>query len=359
MLRGLLRNTIVLCLGLIGLVCVSWLFSAPSKEQRGVWATEGYGLFLDIGRTVIDVYQVTDVSCHRGMRIPAHLWAVEMLEGATFHIQDARLKLDVSGTLQPIFADRVDSLPDQCGADFASTDLATNYAVFWHAMAEHYPFFELHGVDWSERRAPQGATLWEAITTAMTGLDDGHLYIYDGEDDFSPSQPPDWYEDRHAVRDATRARVKTGLTRIANAGLEVGLVTDTVAYVYINHMNTDAPLGQANAATAAKAFEKVLRAYPQAEAYILDVRYNPGGSDDVAMAYADFFATSPTPAFTKSTRTRSGYTAPTLIQTEPQTTSVRQPVYVLTSPFTGSAAEIFTLALRELPNVTRRDRPVL
>jgi len=146
--------------------------------------------------------------------------------------------------------------------------------------------------------------------------------------------------------------VKTGLTRIANAGLEVGLVTDTVAYVYINHMNTDAPLGQANAATAAKAFEKVLRAYPQAEAYILDVRYNPGGSDDVAMAYADFFATSPTPAFTKSTRTRSGYTAPTLIQTEPQTTSVRQPVYVLTSPFTGSAAEIFTLALRELPNVT-------
>jgi len=122
MLRGLLRNTIVLCLGLIGLVCVSWLFSAPSKEQRGVWATEGYGLFLDIGRTVIDVYQVTDVSCHRGMRIPAHLWAVEMLEGATFHIQDARLKLDVSGTLQPIFADRVDSLPDQCGADFASTD---------------------------------------------------------------------------------------------------------------------------------------------------------------------------------------------------------------------------------------------
>ena len=40
-----------------------------------------------------------------------------------------------------------------------------------------------------------------------------------------------------------------------------------------------------------------------ADAVILDLRYNPGGSDDVALAYARFFTDQPVTALTKTTRT--------------------------------------------------------
>jgi hypothetical protein len=353
----LLKGGLVAVAAVIAIIAVSWILNAPRDDIQGVWATDGYGLYLDVGRIVIDVYQVTEVSCLRDMRIPGHLWAVKALEGVSFEKEGDRLRLDVTGSLNPIHADRAPALPAQCGTTETPGTLAENFAVFWTAMSEHYPFFDLHGVDWGGCKTPSSNDLWQSITSAMDGLDDGHLYIHDGEQVHSPSVPPNWYEDRHAVRDATRASITGGLIKIANTGLWIGSASDDVAYIHIEDMDTDTPFGRLPSDTATRAMAEVVAAFPRARAFIIDVRYNPGGSDDIALAYAGFFAKTPTPAFSKSTRTRNGFTAETKVMTQPGPLYVDKPVYLLTSGFTGSAAEIFTLAMREMPNVTTMGTP--
>jgi len=348
MLGRLIRGGFCIFIVAILAVAISWVYSAPRKDLRGTWAALGYGYHLDVGRTVIDLYQVTDISCHHDMRIPAHLGLVEMLEGATFKAEGSRLRLDLSSILNPIYAERTDGLPAICTAG-SSTD---PFAVFWQAMSEHYAFFDLHGVDWKSRKSAVSDDPWVAITAAMAGLDDGHLYIADGDRVHSPSVPPFWHADRAFVRDTARASISDGLTPVANSGLWYGAADQNIGYIYIEHMKTDTPLGKSATDTAKDAFMQIARALPLAEAYIVDVRFNPGGSDDIAMAYASFFAAKPTPAFSKTTRMRDGFTAATQVVTPKGPRHLPQPVYLLTSDYTGSAAEIFTLAMRELPQVT-------
>ena len=110
--------------------------------------------------------------------------------------------------------------------------------------------------------------------------------------------------------------------------------------------------GQRQNVVASQAFEQVAAYFAQAKAVIVDVRYNPGGSDDVALTYAGSFTPIARPVFTKTTRTQTGYTAPFTAHLTPQVAQITVPTLLLTGPYTGSAAEVFTLAMRELPQVT-------
>ena len=353
--------------GLVGVAAaalgVSWILTMPDKEIRGTWETEGYGLHLDIGRALIDIYQVTEISCHRAYRLPAHQWLIAALEDVRFTSQDEGLQIVAGGTLNPIRADRTASLPDHCPAAPVSPGTAQeNFDVLWQAMHEHYAFFDLHEVDWAARRAayrPEAAavldedTLFDLFKQTLDGLDDGHLYIArpDGEV-HSPSVPPDWHDDRHMVRDNTLAQF-TELTAINGTGLLYGWATPDIGYVCIAHMDVDEGFNIAAEDAAQAAFAEIATVFADAQGIILDVRYNPGGSDDIALAYASYFTDQTIPAFTKSTRTDGGYTPPYAVALEPHgTIHLVQPTIVLTTGFTGSAAEIFTMAMRELPQVT-------
>ncbi len=342
---------------------VTWVLSAPDKSMRGIWRTEGYGLVIDVGHIFIDVYQITDVSCHRDMRIPSHLSLVKALEGVEFVSVNGRFQLAVSGTLNPIMADRIETLPAACAAPTPNTPQG-NFDVLWNAMNEHYSFFDLHGVDWHARQSMRPSLtesyddnlLFARLSDTLSGLDDGHTYLrretVDGSGEvFSPSIRPDWHSKRHMVRDNTLAQFTQGLTQIAGTGLQYGWTTPQIGYVYIAHMETEVGLGQSPLDLAHQALFEINEVFQNASGLIFDVRYNPGGSDDIAVAYASHFATQPTVAFSKTTRTATGYTAPFQVSLEPITPQMSQPVIILTGPFTGSAAEIFTLAMGELPQV--------
>ncbi len=343
---------------------VSWAFNMPDKNLRGTWQTNGYGLVFDIGRTVIDVYQVTEISCYRDMRIPAHLGLVKTLEGAQFAMNDGQLQLAVAGALNPIYADRIDSLPKNCATPLPDTP-QNNFDVLWNAMNEHYSFFELHGVDWAARQSlrPDPETnldddaLFALLSETLTGLDDGHTYLYYEDEDgseniFSPSTEPDWHDDRQMVRDTTLAQFPDGLKEIENADLKYGWAAPGIGYIYFSHMDPEAGLFETSTQIAHQAISEIIAEFGDATGLILDVRYNPGGSDDVSLAYASHFAQAATVAFSKTTRTSTGYSDPYQATLEPNLPSLSQPIILLTSPFTGSAAEIFTMTMRELPQVT-------
>lgn len=352
-----------LCVFAMIAVAVSWLVYMPPKAVRGVWQTEGYGLVLDVSATTIDVYQTSDLHCHRDMRIPAHLWLVNFLEGATFTQEGDRLKIALSEGLNPVYADPIGTLPTTCTAPPEVTAQAT-FDVMWDVMNTHYAHFDTHGVDWAARKSfrpdPQAndATLWKALQDALSGLDDGHTYLAASDQVWSPAITPVWHNNRHLMRDTTLATV-ADISEPNAFGLQAGFAAPGIGYVFMAHMDPDTALGQTPADAATNAFGQIID-YFQAndtKALILDLRYNPGGTDNVSMAYAGFFTQSTLPVFRKQTRTTTGMTAPFTATLAPQDTHWPGPVILLTTGYTASAAEIFTLAMRELPQVVTLGEP--
>lgn len=343
---------------------VSWAISMPKSDLRGIWQTEGYGYVLDVGAFSIDIYETSAVSCLRSMRIPAHLGLIRLAEGVRLGTDSGRLSLSFDGAIGPIRADRVDALPGACAPEspLRPGTAQENFDVFWAKMNEHYAFFDLHGVDWAARRAAlrpaddavlDDDALFALLSSALVGLDDGHVTLSREDETFSPAVRPGWYANRHDMREATRAATPGGLTGVPDTGLSYGFAAPGVGYVSIANMNVSPGFGTSLDAFAAKAFAPVAAAMTPARMIIVDVRTNPGGSDLVGLAYAGYFTATPVPVLSKTTRTTSGYSAPLHHVLQPHGGPVlSQPVILLTGPLTGSAAEIFTMAMRELPQIT-------
>lgn len=346
---------------LIALVALTWPVFMPDRNARGLWATQGYGLVFDIGRFGIDIYEVNSATCLTYLTGPAHSLALRMLADAAFRASDGVLTINVQGTVNPIIATPIAALPTHCGTTAQPGTPRENFDAMWTVMNENYAFFDLHGVDWTARYDQfarqftddlDDAATFDLMTQVLAPLDDGHTYIIAPalSRGFSPATYVDWAEDRTAFLEVPRAR---GLTSVANTGLEYGVLEGNTGYVLIRHMGANPGLLGTEDGLASDGFAEVAGALANTDAIVIDVRLNPGGSDDVGLAYAAFFATEPLLCCTKVTRTASGFSDPFEIVISPVgPRALTQPVTLLTSGYTASAAEIFTLAMRELPQVT-------
>ncbi len=365
-----MRRVIRLAFGtiavLVALVTVTWLRSMPDQSQRGAWQSETGGQVLNLNAFTARLYQQTSVSCIQTLTFPAHLQLVNLLTGAQITTRGDQLELVIDDVLEPVVFNPMPALPADCTvADPESADAARTFDVFWTAMNEHYAFFDLYGVDWQARRSlapgPEAsdAALLDAMLSAMDGLDDGHLRIdADALGLHTPAQAPDWVAEhaglnRRVLIGIAREQAGAPLTQLAGSGIFYGLRPDGIGYIGIEQMSVPQGYGESSADAAARHFGDVLAALEDAESLILDLRYNPGGSDSVAMGIAGHFVDAITPVLTKSARDGSG-TGPvfTALLHPSSTTPETRNVVLLTSALTGSAAEIFTLAMRDRPNVT-------
>lgn len=343
----------------------SWLWSMPNATERGVWKAEASGEYLTLSPLVARLYHTSDVHCGEVISFPAHLDLVEAMEGAWIAAEGDALTLFVDGNIGGYSYTRADALPETCRAAQDTTPAGV-FAALWSTMEAHYPFFALHGVDWDSRRAlaPEpdatldDAALYALLQQALAGLDDGHVQLLAGELGYSsPSIAPDWLVGtgltRAAMNDVARATIGTPLIAIPNTGLEYGLRADGIGYILITHMSTDPGFAQKGSDLAAEAFGEVAAALSGAAGLIIDVRTNPGGDDATALAYASYLTDAPILALTKRTRKGDGWTDPVEGRVVPRgDVLLNPPTILLTSRLTGSGAEIFTMALREMPQVT-------
>ena len=87
---------------------------------------------------------------------------------------------------------------------------------------------------------------------------------------------------------------------------------------------------------------------------IIDLRFNSGGFDTVALTLLSFFSDHSKIVFTKKARYLNGYTKPTSISVEKSPLISIPKVYLLTSHQTASAAEIFVLgSMNAISNIIR------
>lgn len=335
-----------------------WVGTRFDQNTRQIWRTDGYGMILDLTGPMATIYEQSGPYCLQTMRFPALKPVLRHGNGGTITTNEDRLLLDVAGNYGPIRASVIDSLPTACTSPTAN-DPETVFEMVWHAMNEHYAFFDLYGVDWQERYAtyrPQVTAstsddaLFSVITEMLTGLDDGHLSINAPDNGFSPEISPEWTKDKPAIK-AVLAKME--LTDIDNTGLSYGWLPNQIGYIRLRNMTIESLSPIHAAGKAEQAMSEVLTALKGAQGVVLDNRWNPGGSDDISMAYASFFADQSHPVFSKETRTGNHYGPRTTVTLTPsQSPGFTGPVALLNSGFTASAAEIFTMAMQELPNVT-------
>lgn len=346
-------------LALAALVGVS-VIQQPSAATRGTWATEGYGLALDIGRFTTRVYEVSGVHCTLSMTIPSNRWILNRFAGYRLSARADRLTIGVEDIVNPIHATRA-PLPEACATP-PPEDPASTYAVFWTTFAEHYPFFALYGIDWQARRdpgpLPDDAALHDALIAALAGLEDGHVYLQTDRGLTAARPDPDWIDDAPDFARASEALL-SDMARLPQFGITHGRLPGDIAYIRIDHLDPPRPRGQTYRALATDIMAGLATLYGDAGGLVLDLRWNTGGSDNVALGYAGAFTDTPRVIGTKATQIAPGrLTDPRPIELVPSPgPGFDMPVIVLTADPTVSAAEVMVMALSPLPRVTTMGTP--
>ncbi len=357
------------------LFTLSWVIYMPNSAERGAWRADTGGAVLELTSLSATLYSESSHSCLSVISFPAHLKLIELVEGAHVSVIDDQLLLELDGSLGANRFNKLDALPPGCSDP--DPDTATARDVFyatWSALNEHYAFFDLHEVDWNARQdlapEPGGVTpVSDAVVNTMLlrlteGLDDGHLHF--GSDQIgydSPSEDPEWLPEdgsltREALHDIAYANAGTTLIQMGTEPIHYGLRDDGIGYISVQEMDVTVPFGGNSTAAMAATFGEVLSDLSEAQALVIDIRYNPGGSDTVSFGLAGHFIDVPLEAFTKTTRVGDAQTKPfTGVVMPVDDTPDTRPVVLLTSSLTGSAAEILTLAMREIDQVTTLGEP--
>ncbi len=106
-------------------------------------------------------------------------------------------------------------------------------------------------------------------------------------------------------------------------------------------------------AIAEAAINEALKDLGDTDGLIIDVRFNDGGQDQVALNYVRHFMSQPQVVYSKFSGSGAWATPKKEVILDPQSDNIYlKPTAVLVSGDTVSAAELFTIAISSLPQVT-------
>lgn len=247
-----------------------------------------------------------------------------------------------------------------CGGDATTAPTVSSnpplaeFDALWAKYDATYPYFAYKNVNWDSLRtvyrprAANAATqpeLIDVLVEMLGNLRDGHAYITDRQGHFKSTYPPakfvNWQQPVWYPY-AQRYGVQFKSTYLAYATIS------TVPYILI------ATWLDSQISTAA--VDSIIDLFPNAPAFIIDVRYNGGGDTLPAFHVAERFYD--VPRIAEYTRHRNGPSHSDLEPAVPVRLNPRgskpitAPVLVLAGRGSISAAEDFVSAMQALPNVT-------
>ena len=375
---------IALAIGQLLVACQSGSGN-PEPGLNGHWIQQGYGNLVTITDSMIIVYEGTSRSCFPDMEIErSYLTAfgeITEITEASFTLRD--------GITDYQFL-RVDSIPLACQPLDEETryDPEFNFEVAWHTFNDQYAYFGVRAIDWQAvydtfRPRVSAETsdleLYLLLEEMIGLLNDGHVTLEPGEDILAQAQDQSNSGGEELlsfapIREAVIKRYVKSPKYHHQGLLRWGPINDQVGYIQLNGMLGFADFGirddrrfwdkywdAADATTenltsleqegVRVIMDSVLSDFEEIEAIVLDLRFNGGGMDAVAMEILNHFAKSEGIAFTKKARMGSGFTPIQEIPLQPAEKTFDKDVFVLTSGFTASAAEVLTLATQAVPGI--------
>lgn len=230
----------------------------------------------------------------------------------------------------------------------------------------HYPFFEQRNFDWPGAVAQLRTTaetdpdaLPDALAALMVQLGDGHTTLPDVDIDpdiagFGLPEVTTVAALEAAIGqelDRTIARV-TDIVVDETGAVVWGLLDDQTGYllmVAFQGISDDDALADREALRSA--INAAMADLGHVDQLVVDMRFNTGGHEDLAVLAAGYFVDEPMAAYRKWPHAQPDPFVQT-IEIAPQDAHFTGRVVVLTSPITASAAEVFTLAMVGVADTT-------
>lgn len=236
---------------------------------------------------------------------------------------------------------------------------------------KHYPFFDERAIDWPtevETIASTGtdpASLQAGLAEFMVRLGDGHTTFDDL--DLQPDLTGfgvDGVDDIEAVEALMNEALDAALAGLADAQVDAtgsvawGTLDSGTGYLLLTQFFGLTADGNARTERDAlvAALDQAIADLADVESLVIDLRFNEGGDEDLAVSAAGYFVDAPTEAYRKWPYAEPDPLVQTIV-VEPQSVFFDGPVILLTSPVTASAAEVFGLAMRSIAETTIVGRP--
>lgn len=365
---------------------------------QGIWERTGYGDIYVIGQKQGTLYQYTRATCLLADKLDKKQLGELLVQ---IVVQKDNAAFTAISPHAPAFRwhfSRLQSLPEICRNKKSREDFVPSkiFEHVWHTFNDYYAFFEERGVDWQAQyrklyvNVDDGMnkhSLFVLLCKMLSPIDDGHVYLYSRSEEFCPEKPrgvdailSEGFQDQtefdtyHDYFSAQMARYQAILRNYLdksflqqaggahNKPLEWGTIDHHVGYLSIKSMTSISTKHNATALDDVKAIQeimdRVMRDLGDTESMIIDVRFNGGGDDTVALAIANRFTDQRRLAMTKTTRSYRGETLQREAYLMPEgDTPYLKPVVVIAGPDSASATEIFVIAMRALPHITQLGEP--
>jgi hypothetical protein len=248
-----------------------------------------------------------------------------------------------------------------------------NFDELWETFRNRYPFFDLRNVDWNKQydiyrpkvnKLTTDDELFDIFCEMLDPLNDGHIELKGktGPDRkkryFNPEPVPRFRQEfsRQEIKHLFKTTQKT-LSKMGFGPLE-----ETSAWML--HYCRSREVGYLRILELEgikkrkleDALDRISDDFDSLNGLIIDIRENPGGDDDTAIAIVNRFCDRKRIAFHRKTKTGPGDDDFSPIKTwhiEPQgPVQFTGPIVVLSCDSVFSGAEVFALAMKQLPNVT-------
>ncbi len=340
-----------------------------SRAFDGYWIGEVPNTIVAIHENQAVQYGLTQMSCV-GPFFPQTLEQ----KGSDIYYLSMRLalsedKLDLfpSGAPFRYSLSRIPDLPELCkkGDTLKTDDPVINFEVLWHTFQENYAFFKVKGIDWQaqyDQYRPQvkadmsQSELYALISDMLAPFQDSNVWLWSETlgDFVAYKDKPGWSANSVAQSLVMSEYAQYKLKMAGKDKLIYGKLNGSIGYLQIKSFSefADSNVDADNLAAAQAAIDQVIQDLGDSKAMIVDLRFNGGGSDAIALAIASRFADQRRLALSTAFRKGDSFTEPYEIYLEPAGKSLfTRPVYLLTSNYTVGSGEVFVLAMRALPNV--------
>ncbi len=271
-----------------------------------------------------------------------------------------------------------DCLPDQISD---TKDPIINFDHFWNIFNDYYAFFETRNIDWAQyeslRDQVTADNFYDIIEELAYLLDDGHVSIYDEQNGIEiNSGDPTLLEKLNAnlsidlaienesdFFDLGNEKLRTIFNDYLGGNVESderqnilwGLINDDTGYINIITMEGYGTDFNNELSSLNLLLDSIMDDIESSgvSKLIIDIRFNDGGVDTVALNIASRFIDQERISYFKKARLGDSFTENKSFSVGPRGNfQFTGDIVLLTSPFTISAAELFTLCLKDVPYVT-------
>ncbi|HYC86413.1 MAG TPA: S41 family peptidase [Chryseosolibacter sp.] len=353
-----------------------------SVELEGIWQSVGYGRILDIRKGKADLYDISGGGCiarntfFDGPGFDVGEWTVEVNRSRT------QFKYFAQGSVNILTFSKIATLPAQCSdGGLQTTEALTNFDYLWSVFDEHYVSFDERKINWQSIRDQYRAqvttdNLWDTFTAMLVELGDDHVTLTHPDGTvFKAGQQKLFGRFYHEYAEAGEpgdfetyiqsefmkilGNIQTGylngeVKSAANDRIFWGKLDNNIGYLHILEMSgyRSTPDPGEQLAALKVAMDQVVEDLKGCDGIVVDVRFNSGGLDLASLEIAGRF-TSETKTVWNIQALHEGSLAEkqTVELTPTGETQLNKKVLVLTSQFTASAAETFTMAMTQLEGV--------